>query len=162
MTKLAAIEGHLVSIKNVSTHKSACLTIHVPEEYALKVIEAFGWPTMVAPVHVAIARIGIEEKTPEAKPAPETKTDKAKRKWDELSIAQQAGIMCNEKGFQLFIAQRMNKMDGKPHEPVNADDAAQYVRQQCGVNSRAHIEDKPEALKIFKDLEASFEAWKTL
>lgn len=58
MTKLAAIEGQLVGIKNVSTHKSACLTIHVPEEYALKVIEAFGWPTMVAPVHVAIARMG--------------------------------------------------------------------------------------------------------
>ena len=155
MTKLAAIEGQLVGIKNVSTHKSACLTIHVPEEYALKVIEAFGWPTMVAPVHVAIARIGIEEKTPEAKPAPETKTDKAKRKWDELSIAQQAGILCGEPVFQKFIAERIGGH-------VNTADAAQYVRQQCGVNSRAHIEDKPEALKIFRDMEASFEVWKTL
>ncbi len=173
MTKLAAIEGQLVSIKNVSTHKSACLTIHVPEEYALKVIEAFGWPTMVAPVHVAIARMGVAEKEPEAEAEqspqsaggharaaalePERRTEiarnAARKRWGELPIAQQAGIMCAEGGFQKFVSERA------PHFEATEQDAAQYVRQQCGVNSRAHIEDKPEALRIFRDLDASYRAW---
>ncbi len=153
--KLAAIEGQLVSIKNVSTHKSACLTIHVPEEYALKVIEAFGWPTMVAPVHVAIARMGVAEKEPEAQPAPETKTDKAKRKWDELSIAQQAGIMCNERGFQKFVAERLSQNSNG----TGVDEAATYVRQLCGVNSRTHIEGKPEAEKKFRNLKIEYDNW---
>ena len=152
MTKLAAIEGQLVSIKNVSTHKSACLTIHVPEEYALKVIEAFGWPTMVAPVHVAIARIDPNAK---AEPA------KERRKWDELSIAQQAGIMCNEKGFQTFVGEQIAKMPGAHpiQDKIDVEDAAQYVRQQCGVNSRAHIEGKPDAERIFRDLRIAYDNW---
>lgn len=148
MTKLAAIEGQLVSIKNVSTHKSACLTIHVPEEYALKVIEAFGWPTMVAPVHVAIARMGEAEKA-----APEP--PKERRKWDELSIAQQAGIMCNEKGFQRYISESLNK---RPDE-VDTDAAATYVRTLCGVNSRAHIEGNETAERKFRALRISYDNW---
>jgi hypothetical protein len=156
MTKLAAIEGQLVSIKNVSTHKSACLTIHIPEEYALKVIEAFGWPTMVAPVHVAIARMGVAEPEPEVKPTPETKSDKAKRKWDELSIAQQAGIMCNEIGFQKFVAERKGIA---PQGVITVDDAATYVRQLCGVNSRANIEGKPDAEKKFRNLRIEYDNW---
>lgn len=164
MTKLAAIEGQLVSIKNVSTHKSACLTIHVPEEYALKVIEAFGWPTMVAPVHVAIARMdnGSAGETPSGSttaPVAATKEEKVKRKWDELSIAQRAGIMCNEKGFQMFVAKRMNIKTPSVVAEVNEADAAQYVRQQCGVDSRAHIEGNPDATRIFRDLDASYRAW---
>lgn len=158
MKKLAAIEGQLVSIKNVSTHKSACLTIHVPEEYALKVIEAFGWPTMVAPVHVAIARMGNGSAGETSSgsttaPAAATKEEKAKRKWDELSIAQQAGIMCNEKGFQTFI----NEKD--PHFDATTEDAAQYVRQLCGVNSRANIEGKPEAEKKFRNIRIDYDNW---
>jgi hypothetical protein len=149
MTKLAAIEGQLVSIKNVSTHKSACLTIHVPEEYALKVIEAFGWPTMVAPVHVAIARMGEPEK---AAPA---EVPKERRKWDELSIAQQAGIMCGEKGFQRYISEALNK---RPDE-VDTDAAATYVRTLCGVNSRAHIEGNETAERKFRALRISYDNW---
>lgn len=157
MSKLAAIEGQLVSIKNVSTHKSACLTIHVPEEYALKVIEAFGWPTMVAPVHVAIARIN-----PHAKP--EAPAEKAKRPWDELSIAQQAGILCGEKRFQVFVGEQMAKTRGAGfrQDLVSVDDAAWYVRSVCGVNSRAHIERDAEATRKFRDLETNYQVWQTV
>src|SRR5215203_874166 len=56
----AVIAAKLVSIKNVGTHKSVVLTIHVPEELALRVIQAFGWPTMTSPVDVAIAALDRE------------------------------------------------------------------------------------------------------
>lgn len=57
MTDAAIIAGALVDMKNVSTHKCMRLIIDVPAENALKVIAAFGWPTMVNPVSVAVARL---------------------------------------------------------------------------------------------------------
>lgn len=138
MTKLAAIEGQLVSIKNVSTHKSACLTIHVPEEYALKVIEAFGWPTMAAPVPVAIARLD-----PNAKP---------ERKGGKL--AQRAGILCSEGAFWRFLNEE------KDRDVDDERGAAIVVRGICEVFSRADLDHNPEAASKFHNLELEFSAWK--
>ncbi len=53
----AVIAGNLVDAKNVNTHKVFRLVIDVPAEHAVRVIEAFGWPTMAAPVPVAVARL---------------------------------------------------------------------------------------------------------
>jgi len=53
----AAIAAQLVDMRNVGTHKVMKLTIHVPEEQALAAIAAFGWPTGVNPVPIAIARL---------------------------------------------------------------------------------------------------------
>lgn len=138
MTAPAAIQGQLVSIKNVSTHKSACLTIHVPEEYALKAIEAFGWPTMVNPVLVAIAKLD-----PSAKP---------ERKGGRL--AQKAGILCNEKAFWDFL--QTYGLDGVK----NAEEAADLVRRMCNnIASRAELDHDQAAALIFRDIELSYQAW---
>lgn len=148
MTAPAAIQGQLVSIKNVSTHKSACLTIHVPEEQALQAIEAFGWPTMVNPVPVALARID-----PNAKP---------ERKGGRL--AQRAGILCNEGGFQRFVAERVADMAGMASPVINQDpeDVAVFVRFHCGVGSRSHLDHDADAARKFLDLEADYKAWLTV
>jgi hypothetical protein len=60
MQDAAVISGSLVDAKNVNTHKVMRLIIDVPAENALKVIAAFGWPTMVNPVSVAVARLNDE------------------------------------------------------------------------------------------------------
>lgn len=148
MASPAAIQGQLVSIKNVSTHKSACLTIHVPEEQALQAIEAFGWPTMVNPVPVALARID-----PNAKP---------ERKGGKL--AQRAGILCNEGGFQRFVAERVAKMAGmsQPETIIAVEDIAVFIRHYCGVTSRADLDHNEEAARDFLDLEAEYKAWLTV
>lgn len=141
MTAPAAIQGHLVSIKNVSTHKSACLTIHVPEEYALKAIEAFGWPTMVNPVSVAIAKLDLNAK-------PERKGGK---------ICQRAGILCNERAFWVFLYENHD-----PDGVKNAGEAADWVRQLCGVTTRADLDHDEGAASRFKELEASYKAWRSV
>lgn len=87
--------------------------------------------------------------------SPATTTDKAKRKWDELSIAQQAGIMCNEKGFQRYISESL----GKRPDEVDTDAAATYVRTLCGVNSRAHIQGNEQAERKFHALRISYDNW---
>lgn len=57
----AAIAAQLVDMRNVGTHKVLKLTIHIPEEQALAAIAAFGWPTGVDPVPIAIARMKTEK-----------------------------------------------------------------------------------------------------
>lgn len=57
MSKTSAIDAYLVDVKNVNTHKVVELKIHVPQERAMEVFELFGWPTMVNPVSIAIARL---------------------------------------------------------------------------------------------------------
>ncbi len=142
MTKLAAIEGQLVGIRNVSTHKSGTLTIHIPEEEVLKAIQAFGWPTMAAPIHVAIAMIN-----PNAKP--ELKGGK---------LCQRAAILCNEGAFKTFL-----KGDREYAEflDIANGDTVSVVRNICMVTSRRELDHNPEAARKFLDLEAQYKAWLT-
>ncbi len=144
MTAPAAIQGDYVDLKFLKSRKVCQIVIEVPIEAGATFVAAFGTPNPATGVPVALARI---DPTAKAEPV------KERRKWDELSIAQRAGIMCNEKGFQMFVGERTKRTE------VTVDDAAQYVRQQCGVNSRAHIEGKPDAERIFNDLQTSYNVW---
>src|SRR5260370_631071 len=108
----AAIMGQLVDVKNVNTHKCVRLIIDVPAEYAVKVIDAFGWPTQVNPVPVAIARLTAEAAQPRepahevAQTSPAVASVNAdtglaprradRRAWETMGAAQQAGMLCTE------------------------------------------------------------------
>lgn len=142
MTTPQAFQGDYTGLRFVNTRKVAQVVIEIPLEQATAFVAAFGTPDPANGVPLAIARINTE-----AKPEP------TKRKWDELSIAQQAGIMCNEKGFQTFVKEK------SPHFEATTEDAAQYVRQLCGVNSRANIEGKPDAERKFRALRVEYDNW---
>src|ERR1019366_437976 len=60
MNAPAAIIASLVDVRNIAEHSSVVLKIHVPQERALEVIAAFGWPTGANPVAVAIARLNTD------------------------------------------------------------------------------------------------------
>lgn len=71
-----------------------------------------------------------------------------KRKWSDLSYAEQAGIRCAEPEFQKFI------------RATNADDAAKIVRQICCVNSRSELNDPTNepARGFWKNIERNYAA----
>lgn len=154
MTSPAAIQGDYVDLRFIKSRKVCQVVIEIPIEAGEKFVSAFGTPNPATGVPVALARID-----PNAKAALEP--EKTKRKWDELSIAQQAGIMCNEKGFQKFVAEQLINAGSESFtvENMTAADAATFVRSVCGVNSRAHIEGKPEAERIFRDLRIAYDNW---
>jgi hypothetical protein len=146
MTEAAIIAGALVDVRNVGTHKSVKLTIHVPEEHATRVVAAFGWPTGVNPVSVAIAR--LESPLPlhsaEAAPRPAPRApqplpageNKSKRSFDEMAPSQQAGMLSQDRAFRLFLAEKFDMPIPDP------DEAASVIRHHCKVTSRAQI--KPD------------------
>lgn len=140
MTDEAVIQGSLVDVRNVNQHKCVRMLIDVPAEKAPKVMEAFGWPTMVAPVSVVVARLApspLKEALQRSVEA-EREKDKEPREWSTISRSQQSGIACSDPGFRQFIA-------SKGYVVTDAETAATAVRQICGVNSRRHFADNPEA-----------------
>lgn len=167
----AAVMGSLVNLKNVSTHKSLALTIHVPAEQAPAVLAAFGWPTMVDPVPVAVARLEEaacdaasprddvyeallrkrardEQNVYAAPPAPEEPTAPSRpRHWPDLSPSQQTGVIRNEWDFQAFSLAR------------NSYEARDFIRRHCGVKSCADILPGTEAAAKWADLQVRYGNW---
>lgn len=142
MTDRAALQGQLVDIRNVGTHKSVKLTIHVPEELALSVTEMFGWPTAVNPVSVALARLVVPADKPENEGLSPSLATKERRRWADLSAGEQAGIRCNEADFQRFLYVR------------DAEQAAMMLRSKFKVASRKDI-----PRDSWEEFEAEYQLW---
>lgn len=162
-----AIAGSLVDARNVAAHKSFRLVIDIPAEEAMKAIEAFGWPTAVNPVPVAVARLvsqpekggGANTSDRRRSPAlPENKTGAGdgKRQWSELSPAQQAGIRCGEPTFWRFLNEEISERADEVDGPTSA---AIVVRRHCSVYTRADLNTNPAAAARWHDLDVSYLAW---
>jgi len=172
--KPIAITGQLVDVRNIAAHKSARLLIDVPAEQAASIIAAFGWPTMVSPVPVAVARLTnpvmdqselagqkqLESASPPlASCAPNSGFDsrdggqpeapKARRHWDDLSPAQQCGIRCADPIFRKFLEENYGQ------EFNNEDSAAMFMRDYFRIESRSDL-----TAKHWSAFDKTFQAWK--
>ena len=169
MTDAAVIQGSLVDVRNIGHDKAVVLKIHVPAERALAVIEAFGWPTQVSPVAVAIARLvesevvrSVKSDDPLHDPLHDevvaSVVDRPAR--PPSSPAAQAGFLCNTPRFQQFVAERISaKQPLGALTEISRDRAADYVREFCGVRTRALITPGTEAEQRWLLLKSAFKAW---
>ena len=142
MNKHAAISASLVDVRNIAAHKCVRLEIHVPVEQANQVFEAFGWPTAVDPIPVAIARLAIAQDKPSQQKIHKTKS------WDELRLSQQAAIRCSDETYRHWLC-------------VDDEESAKaQVRKACQVDSRAELDTDPDAAGRWHEMEAEFATWK--
>jgi hypothetical protein len=125
----ALVLGSLVDVRNIDAHKALRLTIEVPAELAPQVMAVFGWPTRRAPVPVAVARMAGEQKG------------------EERSLAQQAGALCANAVFQVFMG------------TATEEECAVAVRGMCGVKSRSEIRSGTPAGELWLDLVEHFHGW---
>ena len=77
---------------------------------------------------------------------------KARRSWDDMTPAQQAGVLCADKAFQKFMTLNTNY---EPDEPT----VAQLVRNHCGVSSRAIIAKNDVSSLKWDELVSHYRAW---
>lgn len=151
MNKRAAIAADLVDVRNIGFNKSIKLTLHVPAERAAEVMAAFGWPTAVDPVPVALARLNAQ---PASEPEPPVRARKPVA--PEKRLAQQAGILCADPVFQRFLFEH----DILKHPNVDPEDAATAIRLICHVETRADILPGTPAAAEWDRLLSKFTAWK--
>ena len=78
----------------------------------------------------------------------------ARRSWDEVPPAQQAGILCEKKDFQKFIADLMF-----PIINPNEIHAKRLVVEHCKVASRSEIKEGTAAAELWRDLVEKYRAW---
>jgi DNA recombination protein Rad52 len=71
------------------------------------------------------------------------------QKWDALGPVKQAGVLCNEPAFGLFLK----------HIFPNGGHPAELVREHCGVSSRKELATNPEAAKMWRVLVQEYRAW---
>ena len=168
MSDAAVIQGSLVDVRNIGHDKAVVLKIHVPAERALAVIEAFGWPTQVSPVAVAIARL-VESEVRRNESVESDSVHDAKEETAPVvdrparppsSPAAQAGFLCKTPRFQQFVAERISaKQPLGALTEISRDRAADYVREFCGVRTRALITPGTEAEQRWLLLKSAFKAW---
>lgn len=167
MTDAAIISGSLVDVRNVGTHKSIKLTIHIPEEHATRVVAAFGWPTGVNPIAVAIARLTdpepqrassvAESPRPDHPGIPAGADAPERRKFASLPYAQQAALRCNDPIYWAFLREMCGLAGSRVH---GAETAKFAIYEICQVGTRANIAPDTEAETHWLELEKWFDAWK--
>lgn len=86
----------------------------------------------------------------------EAKAGGAKKGWDELSPAQQAGIWCADPLFQAFLC---STYTAELWRENREDRAADLVRELCGVKSRADIAPGTSAWLKWRDLASHYRTW---
>ena len=168
MTDPAAIMASLVDVRNIAAHKCIRLELHVPAEQAALVIQAFGWPTAVDPVPVAIARIdpksitidpekmvGLGEFAHGRRLLDSPEPPKEHKRFDMLPLSQQAGIRCGDPAFWRYLNEE-HFGDGGVED---AEAAAIAVRGLCGVTSRADLKSNTDAGVAWARLNRDFEVW---
>lgn len=163
MADPAVFQGSLVNLKNSPTHKSVILQVEIPEEYGEAIVRAFGWPTRVKPLPVAVARLATEAPAAEGNQDWKfpglmgTAGNKPKRRFDDLSPAEQAGIVCKQEDFARFLRST------KPYSnagPFTADyQPEDLVREICGVKSRADIKEGTNAHLQWRILMELYRRW---
>ncbi len=156
MKDAAAIAAQLVDIRNVGQHKCIKLTLHVPAEQAGLIMEAFGWPTAVDPVPVAVARLLQQtreevgaETTNRAQPALGDVPARAPRN----KLAQEAGRLAKTQLFHRYL-------ESRGFESVTEKGAAEYIRYTCGTKSRSQILPGTFAADRFLKLYNDFMFWR--
>lgn len=164
MNAPAAIQAQLVDVRNLGTEKCVKLTLHAPVEIAAQIFEAFGWPTAVNPVPVALARLDLNaaERSADRRGAATTADStrlpspalKQPRPFTSLPLAQQAALLCQDPVFRAFVREELDM-------PCETEaDAADVIRMRCAVDSRSEIASHPQAKAQFIMDRERFQAWK--
>lgn len=79
----------------------------------------------------------------------------SKRKFEELSLSQQAALRCQDTDFQFYLS------DTAHHPPRTDWTAADEVRERCRVESRAEFDKNSRAGGAWLILEDQYQAWLT-
>ena len=78
----------------------------------------------------------------------------AKKSWDEMMPAQQAGILANDPQFRRFLTELMS---GVPVD--NAMEAAWAIRSYCRVESRSQIVRGTPSAERWNHLVGDYRMW---
>lgn len=157
MADEAIIEAEYVEWKMVKTRSSLQLIFEVPLERQEQVMRALGVPLPNVSTPVAIARlVAVEERSNVV----QIEDHRQPVEEDDVSpprpLSQIAAMLCGVGAFQQFIYERSEHWDHRPTK----EEAAEWLRTNCGVKSRTELNTNTDAARRFKEIRSGYEAWR--
>ena len=142
---MSAIQGTFTKIEPVASRKIARLHIELPIEKANEALEILGgYPDPANPEWVGIARLS-REALMEPKPEPKSYTTLA-------------AVTCASPAYWKHLADN-NALTWSEDPKINEENAANFVRNYCGVKSRAHIIEGTQAAQLWRELYLDYQNW---
>ena len=156
MTDAAIIQAEYVEWKMVKTRKVLQLIFEVPLEHQAMVQAALGTPMPDASTPVAIARLNLSAAPTEPVQIAHDNDDARDEDGKPpRPLSQVSAILCNIVAFRRFIMEQYEGWDQIP----TPDEAADWVREQCGVQSRRQFDTDDVAAANFKNIRSKYWAW---
>jgi hypothetical protein len=150
------LKAQYADLKTVKTRSSVQIILEMPIEALGDVVELLGAPLPGGSVWVAVARLRGDpdaiEQEPEAHQIEGPANDDADRPPRPLS--QVAAILCNIVAFRRFIHEK-----GGFEVVPSVDEAATWVREKCGVQSRREFDTDSAAASNFRRIRAEYDYW---
>jgi hypothetical protein len=159
VTDAAIIEAEYVEWKMVKTRKSLQLIFEVPLEAQERVMTALGIPMPDTSTPVAICRLNpamLAQRVSEPEPEAHQLEGPASGDDDKPArpLSQVSAYLCTIVAFRRFLWEEY-KLESMPTE----DQAADFVRSHCGVQSRREFDLIESAAANFRDLRWRYNAW---
>lgn len=152
------ILGSYSNLVIIKTRSVVQIVVEVPLERGKEVTDLLGLPQPNAEIPVVVARMDpakleAQSNVVQLEDHRQPETDAPNK--PPRSLAQIAGILCNSGAFQAFIQENS---DGWDHRPTS-DEAATWLRANCGVNSRTELNSNDVAAQRFRKIRADYDAW---
>lgn len=149
----AAFQATYSDWRIIKGRKVVQVVFELPIEKADEAYQVLGgMPIAANETWCGIARLDLSQRrspeVAETKPRPvppePVGADRTKRAFNELPPAQQAGMLCNEQAFRVFLKEKHPQTwrdcdPGLNGSPFANDQAASVVRELCKVNSRSEL-----------------------
>jgi hypothetical protein len=152
MTALAAIQGDFVDLRFVKGRKVCQIIIEAPIEAGGAIVSAFGTPNPAITIPVVLARLNSPYEAKET-PIAEAKQADPHRLTKGGKLSREAAMLCQAGAFWKFMEEHVIGT------PRNSDEAADLLRSECGVTSRAELDHDEKAAARFREIKSSYDAW---
>lgn len=163
-----AFKATYADFRLVKTRKTAQFVFEVPIEGADAALKALGGvPRPDCETWVAVARLdpALEAREPDLDASePRNAPDKAsapreRRPFKSLPLPAQAAMRCNDPEFLRFLAEYLFGPGSGIAIPT-VEEAADEVRQICGVTSRSKISEADESGTRWRELDRAYLDWR--
>jgi hypothetical protein len=169
----AVIQATFSDWRTVKGRKQLQLIFEVPLEQQGEVLAMLGAPEPSNPRWYAIAEMMTEKQLigaledkgyiPKEQPSPSRDSNStaagAKRSWNELPPATQAGIRCGEKAFQKFVTENGYAPDDLGPEISGEDLARAGILHYCSIKSRSELSVNDYAWEKWVRMDKEYLAW---
>ncbi len=144
MSDQRVIKARYADWRTVKGRKVLQITLEVPLEQQEDVLSMLGAPMPDRDLWVAVARLTESQNTDAFKGGP---------------LAKKAALLCQNGAFRRWAAGQLaaEGMDGIA--VLDGDMAADFIRERCGVESRAMLDHSDDATRFFRQMETDFDLW---